>query len=248
MTTGPTTPPLGVMDASYARDRATKPHLVFRYRCRAEVAARLYERFRAHTNPPRILDFGSADGRALAATHARLAAAESLGIEYDRGLIAHADLPGGCRLVQGDVTKPHDAAPDGSFDLVTALAVLEHVDDAVALARRVFAALRPGGLFVATCPYPLWDVISGTLRLHKDEHHARNYTRARFEEFARLGGLEPLRYQRFMLAPVGFLPYLRLTPPVGAALAIDGVIAPVPVLNLACVNQAFAARRPPAPA
>lgn len=240
----PTAPPLGVMDASYAQDRARKPHLVFRYRCRAEIAARMYERFRSHEQPPRVLDFGSADGRALTEAHTRLNAAESIGIEYDRGLISHAKLPGGCCVLQGDVTKPHEAAPDGTFDLITALAVLEHVADAVGLAQRVFAALKPGGVFVATCPYPLWDVISGTLRLHKDEHHAKNYTRARFEEFANAGGLTPLRYQRFMLAPVGFLPYLRIVPPISTALAIDAVIAPIPLLNLTMVNQVFAARKP----
>lgn len=244
MTHGSTTPPIGVMDASYAEDRARKPHLVFRYRCRAEMAARMYERFRTHERPPRVLDLGSADGRAMAAAHARLGASESVGIEYDPGLIAHARLPEGCRLHQGDVTRPHPAAADGSFDLVTALAVLEHVAETEALAKRVFTALKPGGVFVATCPYPLWDVISGTLRLHKDEHHARNYTRATFEAFAKAGGLDTLAYRRFMLAPVGFLPYLRLTPSIGMALALDSVIAPIPVLNLLCVNQVFAARRP----
>ncbi|CAG1004285.1 Ubiquinone biosynthesis O-methyltransferase [Phycisphaerales bacterium] len=231
------------MDASYARDRQRKPHLVFRYRCRALIAAQMYRRF-GGLSSPRILDLGSADGLAMAETHALLRASESVGIEFAPDLIAHAQLPPGCGLHQGDVTQPHAAAPDGSFDLVTALAVLEHVDHPDELARRVFAALRPGGVFVATCPYPVWDQISGALRLHKDEHHAGAFNKSRFEAFAAAGGLEPLKYQRFMLAPVGFLPYLRIPLSPALSLAADRILAPIPVVNLAMVNQVFVARRP----
>jgi SAM-dependent methyltransferase len=232
------------MDASYARQRRTRPHLAFRWRCRAMIAARMYDRFRPHARPPVILDLGSADGLAMAETHRLLDAARSVGIEYAPDLISHAQLPPRCEILQGDVTQSHPDVPDTSFDLVTALAVLEHVDNSVSLARRVHAALRPGGVFIATCPYPLWDRISGTLRLHRDEHHAVAYTRSRFEAFARAGNLTPLLYRRFMFAPIGFLPYLGLSPSPRAALAIDAVVGAIPIISLACVNQVFVARRP----
>jgi len=235
--------PVGVMDAGYARDRARKPHLAFRLRCRALIAARMYRRFATSTHSPRVLDLGSADGLAMVALHRELHAAESVGIEYAADLIAAANLPGRCSLHRGDVCEPHAAAADGSFDLVTALAVLEHVDNAPALARRVFAALRPGGLFIATCPSPVWDRVSGTLGLHKDEHHTGAFTRARFEAFAASGGLTPVRYQRFMFALVGFLPYARVPVSAAAALRLDAWLAPMPIVNLAMVNQVFVARR-----
>jgi len=49
-------------------------------------------------------------------------------------------------------------ARSDSFDLVVALDVLEHLEDDVAAAREMRAALRPGGLLLATVPaYPfLW--------------------------------------------------------------------------------------------
>src|SRR5205085_10711934 len=78
---------------------------------------------------------------------------------------------GNGRMKPGDVQRlPFDA---GSVDLVTALDVLEHVDDGSALAelRRV---LRPGGLIVATVPAFrfLWSA--------RDElaAHRRRYRRA----------------------------------------------------------------------
>jgi len=231
------------MDASYARDRLRKPHLVFRYQCRGLIAARMYQRFSGSRTAKRVLDLGSAEGRAMAEVHRLLGAESSVGIEFSPELIALAQLPAGCTLHQGDVTKAHEAAPAGSFDLVTALAVLEHVDDAPALARRVHDSLRPGGIFVATCPFPVWDQISGALRLHKDEHHTGAFNRSKFEAFARAGGLEPVRYQRFMFAPIGFLPYLGVKPSPSFALAVDSVLAPIPLVNLSMVNQVFVARR-----
>jgi SAM-dependent methyltransferase len=233
------------MDASYAADRVKRPHLIFRYRARAAMAARCFREFGRADGPARILDLGSADGRAMIELHELLRARESVGVEYAGELIAAAPpMPKGCSLTQGDATKPQAVAAAGSFDLVTALAVLEHLEDPTELMRRAREALRPGGVFVASCPSGLWDRISGSLGLHKDEHHTGDFNRARFESCARAAGLEPLRYRRFMFAPVGFLPYAKVPVPVGLALAIDAVLAPIPLVNLGMVNQIFAARRP----
>ncbi len=62
----------------------------------------------------------------------------------------------------------------GSFDVVLALDVLEHLDDDTAGLRESFRLLKPGGLLVVTVPAmpSLWggqDVVS---------HHRRRYTRA----------------------------------------------------------------------
>jgi hypothetical protein len=105
-------------------------------------------------------------------------------------------------------------------------------------------ALRPGGVFVATCPAGLWDNLSGRLKLHQDEFHATEFDRRRFEEVAQAGGLTPLRYQRFMFAPVGFLPYLRIPVPPGLAGACDACVRALRVFDFGFVNQLFVARRP----
>lgn len=235
------------MDKGYAHDRLKKPHLAFRFKCRALIAAQMYRAFAPHGLRPRVLDLGSADGLAMVEVHRLLNARRSIGIEYDPGLIAEARLIPGCHLYQGDVTKPHERVEAGSFDLVTALAVLEHVDHPEELARRVYEALAPGGVFVATCPYPVWDQISGAVKLHKDEYHAGHFVRRRFEEVAEAGGLEPLLYQRFMFAPVGFLPYLGIKVPPAMALSVDRALNNLPLMSLGMVNQVFVARKPVSP-
>ena len=64
---------------------------------------------------------------------------------------------------------------DDSFDLVTALDVLEHIEDDRAALREIARVLRPGGTFLATVPAYGWmwgaqDEIS---------HHFRRYTATR---------------------------------------------------------------------
>ncbi|MFZ4575282.1 MAG: class I SAM-dependent DNA methyltransferase [Phycisphaerales bacterium] len=238
-------PGVGVMGGDYAVDRTRRPHLAFRYQVRALVAANMYRRFGPGGQNPSVLDLGAADGRAMVKTHELLDARRSVGIEFSEELIAAAGgLPEGCCLVQGDATKPHAQVPKASFDLVTALAVLEHVENPVELCTRVREALVPGGVFVATCPSGVWDSISGAVGLHKDEHHTGAFNRARFESVARDAGLTPLHYERFMLAPVGFLPYMGVRVSPRFALAIDRPFARIPLVNLAMVNQVFVGVKP----
>lgn len=243
--------PDGVMDASYAAGRRRRPHLVFRLGSRAHEAVRAFRRHRASSggedpaDPIALLDFGAADGATLALVHHALGAADSVGIEYAADLIAAAEVDApGLRLVQGDVTRPHPEVAEASRDLVLALAVLEHLESPGLVFEQARRALRPGGLFVASCPVEFWDELSGSVGLHPDEHHELAFDRALFERLAREAGLEPVEYRRFMNAPIGFLPYLRI--PVSPALAaqVDDALRACRIFDALFVNQLFVARRP----
>ncbi len=238
------TPP-GVMDGAYAEGRERKAHLDFRYRSRALTAVRAFRRFAARTDRPRVLDFGAADGKAMLEVHRLLDARESIGIEFSQELIERADpMPETARLMQGDVTRPHESVEEQSFDLVTALALLEHLErpgDLIAEARR---ALKPGGIFAATCPSPFWDKVSGTLKLHQEEFHLVDFNRKVFERLALQAGLEPLLYQRFMFVGIGFLPYLKIKVSPRLADRLDRLLRLPRILNPLFVNQLFVARAP----
>lgn len=90
--------------------------------------------------------------------------------------------------------------PPGSFDLVAALDVLEHIDDDARSAHALAALVRPGGWLLVTVPahQALWG--SHDRRLH----HVRRYGRA---ELLRLFDEEDLELVRFtpfnmLLAPI----------------------------------------------
>lgn len=67
--------------------------------------------------------------------------------------------------------------PDNSFDLVTALDVLEHLDDDKKAVKEIYRVLKPGGVCVVTVPahQSLWSYHDVAL------HHKRRYTRKQIQ-------------------------------------------------------------------
>jgi SAM-dependent methyltransferase len=95
---------------------------------------------------------------------------------------------------------PHEP---GSFDLVAALDVLEHVDDDVGSASALADLVRPGGWLIVTVPahQALWG--SHDRRLH----HVRRYGRAEMLRLFERDDLELVRCTPFnmVLAPIAVL-------------------------------------------
>jgi len=109
--------------------------------------------------PPgsRVLDVGSFDGPLFLQLADRIAS--GVGIDED---IATSTQNASYRLVRG--AFPRDA-PDETFDVITMLAVLEHVppDEQAEFAAACAARLRPGGLVVITTPAPAVDHVLDAL-------------------------------------------------------------------------------------
>lgn len=217
----------------------------FRYRVRARMVLRSLQE---HGDPDlveRVLDLGCAEGRTLLELRGRLGAREMVGIEASRDLIAQAPpLPAGVRIEEGDVTGLPPEVETGGFDLVTALAVLEHLPEPAAAVREAARVLRPGGLFVATCPEPRWDARAVRYGLLKGGQHEAELDRASLERVVEEGGLELLGYRRFMWAPVAVLPYLHVPVPPSLSLKLDAAIRRLRVFDSWFVNQCVVARRP----
>jgi 2-polyprenyl-3-methyl-5-hydroxy-6-metoxy-1,4-benzoquinol methylase len=105
--------------------------------------------FRRYVGGPgrRVLDLGCRDG---ALTRVYAGGNEVVGVDADRDALAEAARQG-IETHWADLDEPLDFA-DGSFDVVVAGELLEHLRDPhrlVADARRV---LRPGGTLVASVP------------------------------------------------------------------------------------------------
>jgi SAM-dependent methyltransferase len=96
----------------------------------------------------RVLDFGCRTG---ALTQHYATGNDVVGIDVDEGALARARERLGIETLWADITDELPIEP-GTFDVVVAGEVLEHVADPSAAVANAYRALRPGGRFVGSVP------------------------------------------------------------------------------------------------
>lgn len=149
-----------------------------------------------------------------------------------------ADAVGSCRRRFGDDVEvrvrvgqiPGDLPEPGTFEVISAFDVLEHLEDDEAALRSIHGALPPGGVLVATVPaYSfLWgphDVLSG---------HHRRYTRAELRRRLLVAGfsVDRISYFNTVLFPgVAGLRMLRRLRPGPASGPRSDFAMPPPLVN-----------------
>jgi 2-polyprenyl-3-methyl-5-hydroxy-6-metoxy-1,4-benzoquinol methylase len=139
-----------------------------------------------------ILDVGCGDAVSFPAL---AAFGDVCGIEVDEGLLDPLG-PYRHRISTRPLGDPMYNADASRFDLITALDVIEHIEEDRTAVAAMAAMLRPGGLLVATVPAfnLLWD--------HHDvlNSHFRRYTRQQLRAVIASSGLEPVRTQYWFRA------------------------------------------------
>jgi ubiquinone/menaquinone biosynthesis C-methylase UbiE len=238
---------IGVLSSNYAQERLRKPELKFRYKTRARIVFDSVKEFLGKTSNLKIVDYGAAEGLTMLEMDKLFPSSQLLGIEYAEDLIASAPaLPENVSLIQGDVTKLPEEIESGSCDLVTALALLEHLPDPYKALTEAYRILRPGGIFVATCPAPMWDHISTTLGLLKDDQHEQEVNKKAFGSYIESAGLNFAGYRRFMWAPISFLPYFGVPVNPKFALTVDRILRACMIFAPMFVNQCAIGVKEPA--
>ena len=120
------------------------------------------------------------------------------GVEIDPRPLAVARRRG-YDVQSGDATQPLPFE-EGSFDLVSALDLIEHNEDDVAILREAHRLLRQGGHLVITVPAFMW------LWSHNDviNAHVRRYTASELRDKLRQAGFEICRmtYNNFLVFPL----------------------------------------------
>jgi 2-polyprenyl-3-methyl-5-hydroxy-6-metoxy-1,4-benzoquinol methylase len=230
----------GIMEESYAQGRLERPELIFRYKYRALAASRIKPEV---TKGGAVLDLGAADGLTLLEIQKHLQAKEALGIELSAQLVARAQK-NGAQVIKGDVQNLPTQVKTEHYDLVTALAVLEHLEDPLSCLLEAEKVLKPGGILVVSAPNPFWDKAAGITRIHKEEeHHQTIITPRVFRNLIQKTSLEYKGYKPFMLVFTAFLPYLKIFPNLKLDELIDSLSAN-PLSSPLFVNQLFIAAKP----
>lgn len=100
-----------------------------------------------------FLDVGCGTGGTLSFLAPAMPYARFRGIEPDPGARDHC-AKRGLDVIEGTAVPLPVAT--GSQDAVTALDVIEHLDDDIEAVREIARALRPGGIALVTVPAYMW--------------------------------------------------------------------------------------------
>lgn len=147
----------------------------------------------------RLADCGSGTG-AFAAEMSRLCDVTAVD-DHDESLELLRRRVGIQQVLQGSCTRL--PLPDNSFDFVTALDVLEHVEDDHQAFRELLRITKPGGVILVTVPalMSLWSDWDVSLR------HFRRYNRAGLRHLVSLPSVQltHLNYMNFPAFPAVWL-------------------------------------------
>lgn len=169
-----------------------------------------------------ILDLGCGTGRTLRELASRRPA---FGLDADPACLGYCAERGSRGL--GRTHGERLPLRDGALALVTALDILEHLDDDLAAAREIHRVLRPGGALLASVPAYrlLWSPHDEVL------HHRRRYTRREFTELLRRAGFEVERsfaFNYLLFPPILAVRLLRKLLPIGRG-STDFFLLPRPL-------------------
>jgi ubiquinone/menaquinone biosynthesis C-methylase UbiE len=171
-----------------------------------------------HDADSRILDLGCGTGRNLVELER---VGEPIGLDLESRALDYCRQRGRRMLVQSSAERLPFRSE--SFDIVTALDLLEHIDDDLAGAREVWRVLRPGGHFLLFVPAYRWlwgpqDDIS---------HHRRRYSAPQLRSVIQRAGF---RVRRLTHANLFLLPFIlagrRLLRMTGAQVSSENNLHP----------------------
>jgi SAM-dependent methyltransferase len=145
------------------------------------------------TSKIRWLDYGCGNG-GLVRYVREMTDCEIFG--YDEGWIVEKAIEYGV-----PVTRQKEQIGDAKYDIVTAIEVLEHIENPLATLEEIRNFLTPGGLFFFT---------TGNAQAHRANLLAWNY----FSPEIHISLYEPST-MKFALTKTGFQPFFPLTPPAG---------------------------------
>jgi len=155
------------------------------YRARREVLAELIRRQAMPTPGAHILEIGCGTGHNLEMLGG-FGSVDALELDDEARAIAEQRLG---RQVLSAPLPELAGVPDGAYDLIAALDVIEHIEDDAAALAAIAVKLKPGGKFLMTVPAHQWmwsahDVVN---------HHKRRYSKGGLR---RLIGASPLKLEK----------------------------------------------------
>lgn len=190
----------GVLNYDYYEGR--KKNLALKYRLfrRTKEVLKGIERYKG-VELTSLLDIGTADARMLETLNDELQIQTAVGLDYSADLL-HVNPSKRLYKVQADaVTLPFK---NGSFDVLVATAVIEHVTDPSQMMRECWRVLRDEGICILSTPDPFFEHIATKIGHLKEDQHNETFSLSNLKNLVEEAGFQIVLAEKFMISPIGF--------------------------------------------
>jgi len=194
----------GAMNKQYNIDRKTKIAPKYRLKRRTREVIKAIKRHLSQ--PKKILDIGTADGLMLGQIKKTFPKSECIGLEYSEELI-NACNDKNIKIIQGDAQSL--PFKNNEFDIITATAVIEHLEKPVQMIKESYRCLKPEGILIITTPVPLFEKLAQKIGHLKDGYHQKTFNLVELKNYLEKTNFEISEQKKFMLSPVGY-PFIWL--------------------------------------
>jgi ubiquinone/menaquinone biosynthesis C-methylase UbiE len=150
------------------------------------------------------LDIGTADGLMLGQLQKFFGFSKAIGIDMSQDLI-DANQDPNIKLELGDAENLR--FENNSFDVITACAVIEHVNSPAQMLSECRRVLKQDGILVLTTPNPWLDKISEIIGYSSPDEHIETLTIAKLKELFKQSNLRPIQTKYFMFFPFFKIPF-----------------------------------------
>lgn len=194
--------PPGVLDKQYHLDRKIKKAHAYRLKRRThEVMNIITSYFPRHNLNLKILDVGTADGMMLSGIKNHLPQSLCFGFEYGLDLL-ETNKDKRLKMICGDArVLPFQS---GTFHLLIACSIIEHLQDAPGFIKESHRVLKKNGILIVTTPVPFWEkILTKTGHLDSNQHY-QTYNLKQLEEIFKKNNFKILKSKKFMMSPIGF--------------------------------------------
>lgn len=147
----------------------------------------------------KLLDLGSADGLLVKGIFTQIPKIKHIYcLDIDDRLLKYNPF----RSVKGDCcSMPFD---QGTFDVITAAALIEHLPDPLSFFQECNRVLKPGGLLMLTCPAPFFDWLATKIGYLKTAGHLARYSLTDLRKLCERTGFKVCLSNKFMISPIYF--------------------------------------------
>ena len=238
----------GIMDNKYSEARLKRPDIVYRYKMRARITIDAINRFVEKGVFLSLLDLGSADGLTLKEINSLTNKIDFYqGIECsDEIFLGISKLPSNINIIRGDIMNLSEYTDNRYFDVVTALCILEHLNDPYKALWEASNALRPRGIFIAVWPVILWDRIFMNLAPKGEKyHHVVNISPIQMSNMLKRVGLTPISHTKCLWLPFRFMSKSEVFNKylLASFLRIEHILQNIKLLNWSFVCEVVIARK-----